>query len=412
MRGLYQPKMMSLHRLIPTQSHSFPIGVVRLAILGSLAVFGCAPTDSTSADSQTDSNRTAYHPVALGTVSVAKPNQVQAQGRIQPERGLIRISALPGDRVEQINVRAGDPMFRNDELIVLQSQTLRTLELQTAKIRLDEANAMRDAKLQEADLGIDSAKLKLEAATEALRQAQEQQTVAKKSSEQLASLRQQITTLQNLRDAPLTKAAIGSVELETKKNELQKASMLGEQTLLLAEQAVHLAQLQVNQGKKLVVAAEKSRSLVEPATPIKSLEKQIELLQYQVEQSKILAPFDGVIVSVNAEVGERTAQLPLLEVADLKTMFCVAEVHESDAGRVAVDDVAEMRSSALSGKIITGRVKRIDRVVGAAQMRSPNPMARSDFRSIPVWIMIDKEHTATAAERLQLQVDVSITTTR
>lgn len=92
-------------------------------------------------------------------------------------------------------------------------------------------------------------------------------------------------------------------------------------------------------------------------------------------------------------------------------MVCVAEVHESDVASIAIDDLAEIRSSAL-GRTLKGRVLRIDRVVGAAQMRSPNPMARSDFRSIPVWIVIDSNDVAEAAQRLQLQVDVSINKTR
>jgi len=114
---------------------------------------------------------------------------------------------------------------------------------------------------------------------------------------------------------------------------------------------------------------------------------------------------------VNIEVGERTAQLPLFELADISEMVCVAEVHESDVAKVALEDVADIRSSAL-GRTLKGQVVRIDRVVGAAQMRSPNPMARSDFRSVPVWIKIDSNDTELAAQRLQLQVDVSINIAR
>jgi hypothetical protein len=41
-------------------------------------------------------------------------------------------------------------------------------------------------------------------------------------------------------------------------------------------------------------------------------------------------------------------------------------------------------------------------------MRSANPLARSDFRSIGVWIQIEPEDVAIASERLQLQVEVRI----
>jgi hypothetical protein len=39
-------------------------------------------------------------------------------------------------------------------------------------------------------------------------------------------------------------------------------------------------------------------------------------------------------------------------------------------------------------------------------------MARSDFRAVPVWISIDKEDAQAASERLQLQVEVTISSTR
>ena len=308
-------------------------------------------------------------------------------------------------------VRPGDSIRHSQPLIVLQSQTLRALELEAAELRLEEARAMRQVKQQEADLAIDAAGLKVQSATQMLAQANAQLSMAKKGGEQIDSLGLQIASLQKLRESPLTRAAIGSIEIESKKNELTKFTSIHEQTLLSEDQAVEISKLQIQQSERALVAAKESRKIVDQATPIASLEKQIEILRLQVEQSSIVSPLDGVVVSANVEVGERTAQLPLFELADLRQMVCVAEVHESDVASIAIDDRVEIRSSALE-RAIKGRVQRIDRVVGAAQMRSPNPMARSDFRSIPVWITIDPSDTEVAAERLQLQVDVLINKTR
>jgi HlyD family secretion protein len=94
--------------------------------------------------------------------------------------------------------------------------------------------------------------------------------------------------------------------------------------------------------------------------------------------------------------------------ADLSEMSCVAEVHESDVGLVRIGQNAAMNSASLP-RTLRGKVSRIDRVVGAPQIRSPNPLARSDFRSIAVWIQVAPEDAATAAQRVQLQVEVSIT---
>ena len=348
---------------------------------------------------------------AVGFENTAKPNQVLAQGRIQPTKGLIRLTAMPGDRVEQVLVQAGQKVHKLQPLIVLQSRQLRALELEAASLRLEEARALRQVKQQEAELAIEAASLKMQSAMQMVTQANSQLALAKKGNEQSESLGRQISSLQKLRDSPLTSAAIGTIELETKKNELTKFSSVSEQSLLAAQQAVEISKLQLVQSEKSLVAAKESRKLVDQATPIASLEKQMDVLKLQLEQSNIVSPLDGVVVSVNIEEGERTAQLPLFELADLSDMVCVAEVHESDVASIAIDDLAEIRSSALS-RMLKGHVVRIDRVVGAAQMRSPNPMARSDFRSIPVWIKIDANDIEIAAQRLQLQVDVSINKTR
>jgi HlyD family secretion protein len=90
-------------------------------------------------------------------------------------------------------------------------------------------------------------------------------------------------------------------------------------------------------------------------------------------------------------------------------MVCVAEVFEADVGRIQIGDTAKLKSSALI-RDLEGRVMRVDRVVGGSQLRSPNPMARTDFRSVGVWIELDSKDSLVAAERLQLQVDVLITT--
>lgn len=385
------------HCLVP--HFSFLLAV----LIFSFPIFGCNPAKS---------------PVPLTSKvrevrfeDSAKSGQVLAQGRLQPAKGIVRLAAVPGDRVEELLIHAGQAVRKMQPLAVLQSQKLRSLELEAAGLRLEEALALRQAKQQEADLAIDAAGLKMQSSVQMLDQAKSQLVMANKSSEQLESLNRQISTLQQLRELPLTRAAIGTIELESKKNELNRVSTVSEQSILAAKQAVELSTLQVTQSEKVVAAAKETRKLVDQSTPIASLEKQIEILKMQLEQSNVISPIDGVVVSVNIEVGERTAQLPLFELADLSEMVCVAEVHESDVASIAIDDQVEIRSSAL-GRSLKGRVKRIDRVVGAAQMRSPNPMARSDFRSIPVWIAIDANDTEIAAQRLQLQVDVSINKTR
>jgi HlyD family secretion protein len=90
-------------------------------------------------------------------------------------------------------------------------------------------------------------------------------------------------------------------------------------------------------------------------------------------------------------------------------MVCVAEVHESDRARLRIGQMASIRSAALS-KPLVGKIERIDRLVGSPMMRDPNPLARTDYRAVPVRIRLEQADAAAAAELVQLQVDVEITT--
>ena len=118
---------------------------VTLVILACVFQTGCSPSRLAISDPSIR-NRD----VSLSEKS--KSSQVLAQGRIQPAKGLIRVSAIPGDRVEQVLVQAGQRIQKLQPLIVLQSQQLRALELEAASLRLEEARAMRQVKQQEADL--------------------------------------------------------------------------------------------------------------------------------------------------------------------------------------------------------------------------------------------------------------------
>ncbi len=320
---------------------------------------------------------------------------------------MIRISALPGDQIEEIAIKPGQPIQKGATIAKLQSFGLKSLELEAALLKLAEAKALLEVKQKEASLQLDAAKLKQQSASIQLKQALAQRQQATEGISQVDSLGKQIATLERLRNDPLTRAAIGTIELETRRNEMLRARSINQQAILASDQAVELSELQLEQAERMVVSASESLMLVDKGAPIASLEKQIEILKEQVQQSQLLSPIDGFVISVNSEAGERVGQLPLAEIADLSAMVCMAEVHESDVGKLEVGNRVEIRSSAIQ-RTLTGTVTRIDRMVGAIQMRSPNPMARSDFRAVPVWISIDPKDVEIASSRLQLQVDVAI----
>ena len=119
------------------------------------------------------------------------------------------------------------------------------------------------------------------------------------------------------------------------------------------------------------------------------------------------------------EPGELIAQTPVLDIADLSRMSCVAEVYEADAKEIKVGQAVRLRSPAFTGKYsdgnvgeaggIPGRVVRIGSMVASPGLTNRNPLAPSDRSIVEVDVEIDpKDQAATteAASKVGLQVTV------
>ena len=330
---------------------------------------------------------------------------IVAQGRLQPTQGILKLSAIPGDRIERVLVQPGADVAQGEVLVELESAKVKKLELELAELKLSQAVLLYEASLREGQLAVDTAEMKLRSAEQMQSQAKANLELVGKQSQILRSLDEQLQSLEAIRNNPRLRGAVGSLEIEAKRNQKINAQSEYERSLLGATQATESTQDLVAQAQSAVRAAKEAFEDLIANPSYRPLEKQIELLRIQLDQATLLAP--GPILQVAVIAGERTATVPLIEMADLSQMSCVAEVHESDVGLVRIGQVAEMKSASLS-RSIRGKVSRIDRLVGVPQIRSPNPLARSDFRSVAVWIQIDADDVPIASQRVQLQVEVAI----
>ena len=94
-----------------------------------------------------------------------------------------------------------------------------------------------------------------------------------------------------------------------------------------------------------------------------------------------------------------------MEIADVTPMFTIAEVYETDIGRVRVGQTATVSARALPGGELRGRVTRIGTKVGRKDVLDTDPVADADARVVEVEIELEDD----AASRLiHLRVEVTI----
>jgi len=130
-------------------------------------------------------------------------------------------------------------------------------------------------------------------------------------------------------------------------------------------------------------------------------------LAVELERARIRAPFAGRVLEIVAERGELLGPEGLLELGRTDRMYAVAEVFETDIGRVRVGQRATVTSAALAVPL-TGRVEKIRPRVRKQDVVGTDPAARKDARIVEVEVRLDDP--APAAELTHLQVDVRIET--
>src|SRR5262249_41225751 len=125
----------------------------------------------------------------------------------------------------------------------------------------------------------------------------------------------------------------------------------------------------------------------------------------ELDQAYIRAPISGRVVKINARAGEQIGASGIAEVAKTDRMYAVAEVYETDIGRVKAGQQATIACDALPDKL-TGKVERIGMRAVKNTMLNPNPASFSDARVVEVKVLLDDPRRVTGL--INARVTVSI----
>lgn len=153
------------------------------------------------------------------------------------------------------------------------------------------------------------------------------------------------------------------------------------------------------QKKKMISVAEME------ALELRVVIADAELAQAQaaLDRTRVRSPIDGRVIVVHAREGERVGLSGIVELGKTQEMYVIAEIYETDIGRVRKGQKATAYSPALS-QPLTGQVERIGLKVGKMEALATDPVSRADARVIEVQIKLDD--SAMAADLTNLQVEV------
>jgi HlyD family secretion protein len=129
--------------------------------------------------------------------------------------------------------------------------------------------------------------------------------------------------------------------------------------------------------------------------------------QQDLERAYVRAPEAGMVLDINARVGERPSNSGIIDLGDTTQMTVEAEVYQTMIGRVAIGDPVIVSAEALDGDL-SGVVSAIGLEIGRQSITSSDPAANTDARVVDVIISLDAASSTLAQRFTNLKAVVRI----
>lgn len=189
------------------------------------------------------------------------------------------------------------------------------------------------------------------------------QQVAVDEANLLVQQRQLALALRNLEAARRTVASDRADLWEKttdygRDEKLWQSNVIPTQTRDLAETALRQSQAAYLRDQALQAAAEESVSVAQ--ANIKDAQASLKLAQIVLGYTTLYAPFSGVILVRNAELGEDMQPgTPVFTLADLDHVWLRAYINETDIGRIRFGQAALITTDSYPGQKYVGRISMI-----------------------------------------------------
>jgi HlyD family secretion protein len=295
---------------------------------------------------------------AAGETETKKLNAgaVACRGRIEPENGVLRVAAphLFGrpSLMKELRVKEGDRVRSSQLLAILDGRD----QLQAALDQCGAGVSVARTRLAQVKAGAKSADLSAQRAEIARLEAGLENAQAE--YQRYARLRKSDDVTASELDAKQTAVITAQRLLEEEREKLKSLSEVRPTDVDVAEAELGAA------------IADQQRA------------------RRELESSMVYSPATGQVIKVHAHAGEATDPQGILELAETDHMYAVAEVYETDIGKVRVGQRATITSDLLAAPI-EGQVERIGMQVTPSSVLPADAASFADNRMVEVRIRLD-----------------------
>ena len=342
-------------------------------------------------------------PTTNTTGSQEQPRAISALGRLEPQGEVIKVaspSTLGTSRIVKLMVKEGDMVKQGQVIAILDSYDRSVAALLQAQSLAQESDRNLAKVRAGAKIGDIAAQEGNVRAADANIKSLEANTIRIKSELEIAG-----------RDynrflAVFKEGAISQTVLDTYR--LKVETLQGQ--FVQSQQQVQQAQFQLSQSQGLLSSVREVRP-----TDIQFAEAQLQTAIVNVKKAEVdldlaqvRAPIDGQVIKINSKTGEVVSQTNgVVDLGNTSQMYVVAEIYETDIGKIKVGQKATIESEAFEGDI-TGKVDRIGLRIAKNDVLGTDPAAKTDVRIIEIKIKLDDSTKVSGLTNLQVRVKVEM----
>ncbi|MBD2307308.1 ABC exporter membrane fusion protein [Chroococcidiopsis sp. FACHB-1243] len=348
------------------------------------------------------------------TASPAAPitRTVTALGRLEPQGEAVHpatTGSIEGTRILQISVKEGDKVRAGQVLAILDTRDRRLAALKEAQEQVKVAQA----RLAQVKAGAKAGEINAQKATIQRMEAElqgnvtAQEATVKRLEAELSNAETEYKRYQQLyRDGAISASTLDSKRLaaETALERLEE----GRATLKRVRETV---QAQLNEARATLTRITEIRP-----TDVQTAQAEVNQASAAVEKAKVdlelayvRSPRDGRVLKIHTRAGEVVSNQGegILKLGQTDRMYVVAEVYETDIGKVRLGQRATITSDAFAEKL-QGTVDQIGWEVGKQDVLNTDPAAATDVRVVEVKIRLDSVASRRVAALNNLQVTVEL----
>ncbi|MCL6752180.1 HlyD family efflux transporter periplasmic adaptor subunit [Nostoc sp. CCCryo 231-06] len=375
-----------------------------------------------------------------------KIQKVAALGRLEPEAEVISLFAplaLDGDRIAQILVKEGDRVKGRQMVAILDARD----RLQAAVIQAQQQVRVAQAKLAQVEAGAKVGEInaqqasveRLEAQSQGDKTAQQeaifrieaqwqgdriaQEASIKKLEAELKNAEAEYQRYQQLYSQGAVSNSLydsKGLTVETAKQQVDEAKAVLNRinttaSKQLAEAKAALARTNATGSKQVSEAKATLTSIAEirpvdvtaAKTEVENAIATLKHAQTELAGAYIKAPMAGQIIKIHTRVGEKISDSGIADLAQTNQMMAIAEVYQTDIGKVKLGQQAVISSQAFVGEL-RGTVAQIGLQVNRQNVFSNQPGENLDSRVVEVKIRLNPEDSKRVAGFTNLQVQTAI----